>query len=98
MIGVKEAVKIAFELFEELYDTRKFEDVLLEEVELSKDSATWMVTIGFARQAPSVNIMESIGSKKYMRSFKKFEINSANGQMISMKNFRYDTTADISGR
>ena len=98
MIGVKEAVKIAFELFEELYDTKKFEDVLLEEVELSGDNATWIVTIGFARQAPSVNIMESIGSKKYMRSFKKFEINAASGQMVSMKNFRYDTAADIYGK
>jgi hypothetical protein len=98
MIGVKEAVKVAFELFQELYDTKKFEDILLEEVELSEDRATWRVTIGFARQIPSVNIMESIGSKKYTRSFKKFEINADDGQMISMKNLRFDSSSDLYAR
>jgi hypothetical protein len=70
MIEVKTAVKIAYDFFKELYDTRKFEDILLEEVELSEDKTIWMVTLGFYRQTPSVNIMESIGSKKYIRAYK----------------------------
>jgi hypothetical protein len=86
MIKVKDAVKIAFELLKELYDTKKFEDVMLEEVEMAEDSNAWLVTLGFSRQIPSENIMEAIGSKKYLTSFKVFKINADNGEMISMKN------------
>jgi len=86
MIEVKNAVKIALELFKELYDTKKFEDILLEEIELSKDKTSWLVTLGFYRQIPSVNIMESIGSKKFVRTYKTLQIDAGNGEMISMKN------------
>ena len=90
MIGVKEAVKIAFQLFQELYDTRKFEDVLLEEVEMAPDRSAWMVTVGFYRRMPSVNLVESIGSKKYIRTFKTFHIDAGSGEMISMKQATWD--------
>lgn len=86
MIDVKQAVKIAFELFHELYDAKRFEDVLLEEVELSKDQNSWLVTIGFYRKIPSANIMESIGSKKFCRDYKMFLIDADTGKLISMKN------------
>ena len=86
MVEVKTAVKIAYDFFKELYDTRKFEDILLEEVELSEDKTIWMVTLGFYRQAPSVNIMESIGSKKYIRAYKTLQIDAESGAMVAMKN------------
>ena len=86
MIGVKDAVGIAFGLFRELYDTRKFEDVLLEAVEPSPDRKTWEVVIGFARRAPSVNVVESFGSRKYFRSYKLFRIDAQSGEMVAMKN------------
>lgn len=85
MIGVKEAVKIAFQLFQELYDTKKFEDILLEEVEMAQDRTVWRVTIGFYRRMPSVNLVESIGSKKYVRTYKTFHIDAATGDMIAMR-------------
>jgi hypothetical protein len=86
MLEIKSAVQIAFKLLDELYDTRKYADVLLEEVHLSEDKAAWLITIGFSRPAPSINIMESIGSKKYVRTFKQFQINAKTGQLISMTN------------
>lgn len=85
MLSVKKAVKIAFQLFGELYDAKKFEDILLEEVELSEDKTSWRVTLGFYRQMPSVNIMESIGSKKFVRTYKTLNIDAVSGEMISMK-------------
>jgi hypothetical protein len=85
MIKVKEAVRIAFSLLEELYDTKKFEDILLEEVSLKEERAVWLVTIGFSRRAPSENIMEAVGSKKYLRSFKSFEISKETGEMLAMR-------------
>ena len=86
MINVKTAVEIAFEQFQALYPKKKFEDVLLEEIELSPDKKIWMVTIGFARQMPPINIMESFSSKKYLRSFKMFRLDATTGELISMKN------------
>ena len=85
MIGVKDAVSIAFGLFRELYDTSRFEDVLLEAVEQAPDKKTWEVIIGFARRAPAVNIVESFGSRKYFRSYKLFRIDAQSGEMVAMK-------------
>jgi hypothetical protein len=86
MIPVKQAVKIAFDLLNDLYDAKKFADVMLEEVERSEDGQLWLITISFSRQMPSENIMEAIGSRKYARSFKLFQVSSDTGEMISMKN------------
>ena len=93
MIGVKEAVSIAFKLFQELYDTRRFEDILLEEVEMAEDRTAWQVTIGFYRRMPSVNLVESIGSKKYIRTYKIFRIDAGSGEMISMKQGAWEPQA-----
>lgn len=85
MLTVKEAVQAAMDLLKDLYDTRKFEDILLEEVEVDEDSGHWRVTIGFSRKALSENVMEAIGSKKYIRSRKIFRIHVETGELISMK-------------
>lgn len=86
MIKVKDAVEIAFRQFQDLYPKKKFEYILLEEVELSPDKKIWLVTIDFARQMPPINIMESFSAKKYLRSFKMLCIDAATGELISMKN------------
>jgi len=86
MLHLKEAVKLAFDAFGELFETRKFEDVLLESAEFSGENACWRVTIGFSRQVPPENIMEAFGSKKYLRSAKTFEIEDATGRIRSMTN------------
>ena len=86
MIAVKQAVKIAFELLNDLYDGKKLADVMLEEVERSQDGQQWLITISFSRQMPSENIMEAIGSRKYARSLKLFHIAADTGELVSMKN------------
>ena len=86
MIEIKAAVQTAFALLDELYDTKKYKDKLLEEVHLSEDKASWLITIGFSRPVPSINIMESFGSKKYVRTFKQFRLDAETGQLISMTN------------
>lgn len=90
MIDVKNAVKMAFAVFNELYESKKFEDILLEEVELSSDNASWLVTIGFYRRTPSINIIESIGSKKYIRMYKIIQIDADTGKLIAMKNVAWN--------
>lgn len=85
MLTVKQAVQAAMDLLKDLYDTRKFEDILLEEVEMSENGSHWQVTIGFSRKALSENVMEAIGSKKYIRSRKIFRIDGDSGDLVSMK-------------
>lgn len=85
MLTVKEAVQTAMDLLKDLYDTRKFEDILLEEVQMDADGRHWQVTIGFSRKALSENVMEAIGSKKYIRSQKTFSIDGNSGHLLSMK-------------
>jgi hypothetical protein len=85
VLTVKEAVQAAMALLNDLYDTRKFEDILLEEVEMADDGCHWQVTVGFSRKALSENVMEAIGSKKYIRSRKIFHIDGNSGDLVSMK-------------
>jgi len=85
MLTIKEAVQTAMALLQDLYDTRKFEDILLEAVEMAGDGRHWQVTVGFSRKALSENVMEAIGSKKYLRSRKIFHIDGNSGDLISIK-------------
>jgi len=85
MLTVKQAVQTAMDILKDLYDTRKFEDILLEEVDMDEDGRHWQVTVGFSRKALSENVMEAIGSKKYIRSRKIFNIDAKSGNLVSMK-------------
>ena len=85
MLTVREAVQTAMDLLKDLYDTRKFEDILLEEVEMDADGRHWQVTVGFSRKALSENVMEAIGSKKYIRNRKIFRIDGNSGDLVSMQ-------------
>lgn len=84
MLTVKEAVKTAMDLLKELYDTRSFADILLEAVAMDDNRRHWRVTIGFSRKALAENVMEAIGSKKYIRSRKVFHIDAHSGELVSM--------------
>jgi hypothetical protein len=96
MIDVKEAVTNAVGYLKQLYDASNLNDILLEEVELSGDEQYWYVTLGFSRPIPtrpkgpfSVGAHEAIesmfGPKEYQREYKVFQIDSATGQVKSMK-------------
>ena len=83
MVDAKQAVKMAMEYLNEMYDTKEFKDVMLEEVELSEDNRYWNVTIGFARRQVSTSEgpMASLVGKteQYKREFKIFTIDAKNG-------------------
>ena len=89
MIDVKTAVKLARDYFAKVYpnEIHTFQDVQLEEVELSEDESTWLVTIGFSRPLPldsfSKNAPEFL--RQYQRDYKVFRIDAQNGKVRSMK-------------
>ena len=87
MINVKEAAKISLEYIEELFSADEIRDVSLEEVEISQDEKSWMVTIGFTKHMTQpLNPMEAMSGPKFARFYKELKIDAENGQVRSMRN------------
>ena len=88
-IAVKEAIEIAFGLFEDFFGDRVRNNVLLEGVEVDEETGNWCVTIGF--QAGRVEETAStlgFGQvvKKPIREFRTFVLNGETGSFIKMEN------------
>ncbi len=61
-------------------------DVRLEEVELSPNRQYWLVTLGFNYKIDTdQNLLESYSVNQYERQYKIFQVNTANGEVESMK-------------
>jgi hypothetical protein len=86
-MDVKEAVQIAKEYVVNLFEEEQIVDVGLEEVKFDHDSATWEITIGFARS------WQRGGTMKYpfdeagnlVRSYKVVHINDESGRVERLK-------------
>ncbi len=94
MIDVKDAVQRAMQYLEEMYDTRSFRDVLLEEVDRSEDDRFWNVTIGFTRpQEPtSAGPMAILvgQQEEFRREYRVFQIDAEKGALHSMRSRKAD--------
>lgn len=88
MLDVKAAVKIASEYLAGIYEGIELHDVLLEEVELSKNGLNWLVTIGFSRPVPPrtvPTILQSLGGPQYKREYKVMCVDRTTSEVQSMK-------------
>ena len=90
MIDVKEAVKIATDYLRDLYVPSQLHDILLEEIALSEDEKYWYVTLGFSRPVPPTDPLRVLTENllrqtNLRREYKVFQIDSATGQVRSMK-------------
>ncbi len=90
MIDVNTAVKLARDYFVKLYPNKvqTYLDVQLEEVELSKDERTWLVTIGFSRPLsgePTLKSLSKLLGPEYKREYKIFTIDAESGKVRAMK-------------
>jgi hypothetical protein len=89
MIDAKQAVKMAMEYLKDMYNTKEFKDIMLEEVELSEDNQYWNVTIGFTRrqvttaEGPMASLVGP--TEAFKREFRVFKIDAKNGIVRSMK-------------
>jgi hypothetical protein len=82
-LTLQEAVERATHLLEfELYPHEELRNVLLEEIERSRDGETWFVTIGFARPGTIPNVITA-GSGP-TRAYKTLKINASNGELEGM--------------
>lgn len=81
MIDVKEAVVSASTYFADLY-AGEYRDLALEEVELTSDEKTWLITLGYNVEVKS---MFPLGSPEFIRKYKILTVDSETGKVWSMK-------------
>jgi hypothetical protein len=88
-IPLKKAVQIAMRYFKDLYTFSPNAHVMLEEVEQSEDGRYWLITIGFnSERLPVKKTMADLGNifaTPATRDYKTVKIDSATGDVISMK-------------
>lgn len=91
MIDVRQAVENATDYASNLYGDELF-DVRLEEVELSKDRRTWLITLGLRRKkrhwSPTVEaVRQHTGAppEPDEREYKRFHVDAKTGDVKSMK-------------
>jgi hypothetical protein len=90
MIDVKDAVKIAYQHFEQLFADVKPDEVALEEVEITEDDKYWNITLGYNdpfekdRQNEANPLSRLIGPARN-RHYKLFRIDASDGRVLSMK-------------
>ncbi len=84
MIGIKEAVKIATDHMAELYSENQFAGVSLEEVELSPDEKSWLVTLSFS-DSHAKSAIEAMTGQELKPRHKIFTIEAESGSVRSMK-------------
>ncbi len=89
MIDVKQAVKVATEYFVDLYVPNVFNDVQLEEVELTEDENYWLITLSYEKPISKTDSLGPIGAManlaKRERGYKIFKIEADTEKAVSMK-------------
>jgi hypothetical protein len=93
MIDVKAAVESAYKYFQDIQNMvgEKLDDLRLEEVELSEDKHSWLITLGYDLPVKSRSQLEELltspvaPKKVFRREYKLFRINSETGEVESMK-------------
>lgn len=83
MLEVKEAVRIATEYIQTLFNEKQIPELRLEEVEATPDNRFWEVTLSFVVREPTAYL--SLGDAARTREYKIFRINAETGQVQSMK-------------
>jgi hypothetical protein len=79
MIDVKEAAKVAYDYFAELYQG-KYHNLAVEEAEITDDEKFWIITLGYDVQGQQT-IMAGPSSREY----KVLKIEAEAGRVVQMK-------------
>ncbi|MDX2096720.1 MAG: hypothetical protein SFW36_03005 [Leptolyngbyaceae cyanobacterium bins.59] len=90
-IDVRTAVERAKEFLNEVGDLigEGIRDVRLEEVELSEDSQTWLVTLSYGRPVPSPMSINTGFYDTYEREYKQFRVSAKTGEISNMSVRRF---------
>ncbi len=84
MIDAKDAVRIALDYVQTMYKPEDIPQLILEEVELSKEEDFWFVTVSFLPSAAKSPIEAMTGSRG-AQAYKVLRIHAETGLVHSMK-------------
>jgi len=85
MLNVKDAARTAVEYFSQVFQNG-YQNLRLEEVELSEDERYWYITLGF--DSPSQHqegALSTAFTARPMREYKTIKIDAATGTVLSIK-------------
>lgn len=84
-LDVKEAVRRATDVIQELYADRKLEGLLLEEVQFNP-SGSWDVTLGFTRPGRTMTggALSNVLPAERPRAYKRVKIDAQTGEFVGM--------------
>ena len=83
MTDAKEAVRIATEYMNGLYEPDQIPNLTLEEVELDEEEKHWLVTLSFSK--PHESAIEAMTGQKGIPIYKVLKIHAGEGRVLSMK-------------
>lgn len=88
-IPVRQAAKTARDFIEAFYADmgEPVQTLMIEEVELSDDGATWQITVGFSRPTvpDSIPMIPQVIWRKNDRVYKIVDVSSENGEVQGMR-------------
>lgn len=85
MIDIKDATQSALDFLKVVYPDNTPANLMLEEVELSKDSKFWLITLGFTRFDRPLGLLSSISPPQTSRVYKTILVDANTGKAESMK-------------
>lgn len=94
-VGLQEAVRKAEEIIRELYPEDVLRDLLLEEIELSREDLqdVWLVTLGFTRPAQTTvaaSVAGLVPNLPAVRAYKRIKIDAETGAFKGMTDRQLD--------
>ena len=81
MIDAKDAVKIARDYFQSMFEGNNLSELLLEETDLIEDGKFWLITFGFDWTPTSGTSSIGPGDRKH----KAVRLDAETGSLVSMK-------------
>lgn len=95
-IEVKEAVVAASKHVANLFSDVGTVDLLLEEVDTSKDGKNWLITVSFVRAADSLPVGFTILGNDYKkRQYKVVKVDKESGSVLAVKMRAKVTPEDV---
>jgi hypothetical protein len=85
MLDVKQAAKTAVEYFSQVFQDG-YQNLRLEEVELSEDEHYWYITLGFDSPYQHLGALASMAvAGRPLREYKTIKIDATMGKVLSIK-------------
>ncbi len=86
-IDVREAANKAADYFKQLYPSQPLRSLSLEEVELSEDGKSWLITLGyeFEEDSDSTTGARLLIGRLSRTQYKIFKVDAKTGRVLAMK-------------